>query len=70
MQHIKRKGWRIWSLRIDKVFFFRDDDCDEGLSRKRKNNETICFDEGNNLRGIRRQRLQGMKLCLSLSVYF
>ena len=40
----------------------------KGLSRKRKNNETIGFimsyegvDEGNNLRGIRRQRLQGMK---------
>ena len=69
MQHIKRKGWRIWSLPIDKVFFFRDDDCDEGLSRKRKNNETIGFimsyegvDEGNNLRGIRRH--QGIKLCL------
>jgi hypothetical protein len=51
------------------VAFFRDDDCDEGLSRKRKNNETIGFimsyegvDEGNNLRGIRRH--QGMKLCL------
>ena len=69
MQHIKRKGWRIWSLPIDKAFFFHDDDCDEGLSRKRKNNETIGLryegvDEGNNLRGIRRQRLQCMQLCL------
>jgi len=58
---------------------FRDNDCDDGVSRKRDNHETIGLNyEGDdpdepeepNLRRIRRQRLQSMILCLELSLIF
>ena len=63
----------------DRFIIFCDDDCDDGVSMKRDNHQTIGLNyEGDdpdepekpNLRRIRRQRLQSMKLCLKLSLIF